>query len=278
MNDSLGRRALAGAAFVLLVIGAAYLGGLVFLFFALAVVALALREFFNLVRVAGYAPYRNLGTVLGLALPSCAFLFGSQALAAASAGVLLACLIATFARPGGRSVADSAVTALGVYYVGFLASHMVLLRESPSAAGLDYDEGFAVVMAAFAATWCSDTGAYLLGRALGRHKLWPEVSPGKTWEGAVAGLAGAVGGLALVRRLLGGPFGWPEMVPLGIALGAIGLAGDLIESALKRSVGWKDTGAIMPGHGGALDRFDSFLFVAPAVYYYLIASGYVTGF
>jgi phosphatidate cytidylyltransferase len=274
MNDSLDRRTIAGSAFVLLVIGLAYVGGLAFALFALVVLALGLREFFSLVRAGGYAPFGALGVILGLIIALCAFLFGPGGLAGASAGSLLACMAAPVFKRSERGFADAAVTAVGVFYVAFLGSHMILLRDGPRLVGISHSEGFAVVMSAFAATWCSDTSAYLVGRAVGRHKLMPAVSPGKTWEGAVAGLAGAVGGLALVRWLLDGPVPWPQMLPLGAGLGVVALIGDLVESSLKRSVGWKDTSKIIPGHGGVLDRFDSFLFVAPVLYYYLYALGF----
>jgi phosphatidate cytidylyltransferase len=278
MNDSLSRRTAAGSAFVLIVIGLAYVGGIVFLFFVLAVIGLALREFFSLVRAGRYAPFAILGTSLGLALAVCTFVFGPRGLAWSLAVALLACAAAPLLRRSKREFSDGAVTALGIFYVGFLGSHMVLLRGCSGTSDPPYDRGFAVLMAAFAATWCSDSGAYLVGSAVGKHKLIPAVSPGKSWEGAGAGLLGAVGGLALAHRVLGGPLAWPEIFPLGLVLGVIALIGDLVESALKRSVGWKDTAGIIPGHGGILDRFDSFLFVAPAVYYYLVAAGYVTAF
>lgn len=109
--------------------------------------------------------------------------------------------------------------------------------------------------------WANDTGAYLVGKPLGKHKLWPRISPGKSWEGFIGGMAAA----ALVA---GAVFGW-EWSAMGALIGALSTAGDLTESAWKRRLGLKDSGQLMPGHGGALDRFDGFLFAAPAYWAFM---------
>lgn len=108
--------------------------------------------------------------------------------------------------------------------------------------------------------WANDTGAYVVGKPLGRHKLWPRISPGKTWEGFAGGLVAA----AFVAGLI---FGW-SMMWMGAAIGALATAGDLTQSGWKRQLGIKDSGNLIPGHGGILDRFDGFLYAAPA--YWLI--------
>lgn len=109
--------------------------------------------------------------------------------------------------------------------------------------------------------WANDTGAYVVGKPLGKHKLWPRVSPGKSWEGFA-------GGLVASSLVAGGVFGW-EWSPLGALIGALSTAGDLTESAWKRRLGLKDSGQLMPGHGGALDRFDGFLYAAPAYWAFM---------
>jgi phosphatidate cytidylyltransferase len=129
--------------------------------------------------------------------------------------------------------------------------------------------GAALLFLAIGACWVTDAAAYLVGRKIGRHKLAPKISPGKTIEGGVAGLVGAV--------LFVGALGWWVGLPvwsaalLGGTLGVVGQLGDLFESWLKRRAGVKDSGALLPGHGGVLDRFDSLLFVAPVAYYWLRA-------
>jgi phosphatidate cytidylyltransferase len=117
-------------------------------------------------------------------------------------------------------------------------------------------------------TWFGDTGAYFAGRFLGKHKLFERVSPKKTWEGAIGGMVAAVGGAVLVTQLGLPKVGVHHAIILGVVVDAIGIVGDLVESMLKRAFGVKDSGWIMPGHGGILDRVDALLFTAPAVWLY----------
>jgi phosphatidate cytidylyltransferase len=121
----------------------------------------------------------------------------------------------------------------------------------------------------FIVIWSGDSFAYFAGKSLGRHKLAPVVSPNKTWEGAVAGfLFSIIAALACKATFLHG-LSWMDATALGALIGVVGQIGDLCESIVKRAVKVKDSGAILPGHGGMLDRVDSLLFGAPAMYYYL---------
>ncbi|WP_434381614.1 phosphatidate cytidylyltransferase [Melittangium boletus] len=129
-------------------------------------------------------------------------------------------------------------------------------------------DGMAWVFAALVITWANDTAAYFAGRFLGRHKLYPAVSPNKTWEGFFGGLVGSVGGM-FVSRLLFPVFTPMDCLFLGIFGGILGPIGDLCESMLKRAYGVKDSGRAIPGHGGVLDRIDALLFNAPLVFVYL---------
>lgn len=160
---------------------------------------------------------------------------------------------------------------IGMAYIGLLFSGFVLLRGLPGRIAVPLfgmaDRGAWLMILTAACVWATDTGAYLVGRAVGRHKLAPGVSPGKTVEGAFGGLAaGLVVGVVLGSAL-------HLSMRQGLAVGAIsavaGQLGDLFESALKREIGIKDFGHILPGHGGVLDRFDSLLFAVPLVYGYL---------
>jgi phosphatidate cytidylyltransferase len=143
-----------------------------------------------------------------------------------------------------------------------------MLRQLPASLGLPEAMGARLVFFAALVTWATDTGAYLFGVALGRHKLMPRISPRKTVEGAVGGLiaAGLVGWLC-TRGIT------PFLTPLagavtGVVAGVMGQLGDLVESMIKRDVGIKDSAELIPGHGGVLDRFDSLLFTVPVLYYY----------
>ncbi len=167
-------------------------------------------------------------------------------------------------------------TVFGAIYVGWLISHLVVLRGVHlGVPEIDLrhwnplgDPGASLVMLTFVGTWACDTGAYFLGRAFGKTKLAPKLSPNKTWEGAVGGF------LSSIVITLGA--GYIIHLPLvhSLALGALfGLftqLGDLSESTIKRELGIKDFGTLVPGHGGILDRFDSVLFTGPIAYYYAV--------
>jgi phosphatidate cytidylyltransferase len=154
---------------------------------------------------------------------------------------------------------------LGILYVGFFIAHVALLREQP--------DGWRWVLFTVYTAMGSDSGAYFAGRTWGRRKLLPAVSPSKTVEGALGGLAGAVV-VALLCRLVFFPLLGPrETVGVALAIAVLAALGDLGESALKRAFGTKDSGWIIPGHGGILDRLDSLLFpFVFAYYYYAVAA------
>jgi phosphatidate cytidylyltransferase len=130
-------------------------------------------------------------------------------------------------------------------------------------------EGLGWVIAALVITWSNDTSAYFAGRFLGRHKLYPEVSPNKTWEGFFGGMVGSVVGMFIARGFFFPMFTITDSLVLGILGGILGPLGDLVESMLKRAYGVKDSGRIIPGHGGVLDRIDALLFNAPLVFVYV---------
>jgi phosphatidate cytidylyltransferase len=154
-------------------------------------------------------------------------------------------------------------TMAGILYVGWLLSFLVALR---------LDAGRNWVFFVFFTTFGSDTAAFFVGRALGRHSLAPRISPKKTWEGAVAGVFGAVlvGLLFTLTTPLFLPIGYGQAVLLGLLVSVLGQFGDLAESLLKRNTGVKESGKLLPGHGGFLDRMDSVVFAGVVVYLYYI--------
>ena len=155
-----------------------------------------------------------------------------------------------------------AMTVAAAAYVGGLLFHAPLLRE--------LDQGLQWVLLLLAVTFATDTSAFFVGRALGRLPLAPAISPGKTLEGAVGGLAGAVLAAVIGVELLGLDLTMPETLVLGGLAGVAGQLGDLAESRLKRVAGVKDSGWLFPGHGGVLDRIDSIVFNLPVVYYFVL--------
>jgi phosphatidate cytidylyltransferase len=155
-------------------------------------------------------------------------------------------------------------TVAGILYVGWLLSYLVALR------GLD--DGRNWVLFVMFTTFGSDTTAFFTGRALGRHQLAPQISPGKTWEGAIGGILGAivVSLLFILPTVLNLPLSYGQAMLLGLLVSVSCQLGDLVESLLKRNMGKKDSGRLMPGHGGALDRIDSIIFAGIVVYYYVL--------
>jgi phosphatidate cytidylyltransferase len=165
-----------------------------------------------------------------------------------------------------QGLMDPAIAAFGPLYVGLCLGHLLPVRAMP--------EGEFLIFALFLITWAGDTGAYYAGTSLGRHKLAPAISPNKTIEGLAGGLVAAVLAASLAQVWFLPSLTNGDCVALGGLLTTAGLLGDLAESAMKRGAGVKDSGSLIPGHGGMLDRLDSLLFTAPAFYYYvLLAKG-----
>ena len=151
----------------------------------------------------------------------------------------------------------------GILTIGWvLGYHLIVLRSAESI-------GMHLIFLLCGTVWCSDTGAYLVGRAFGKHKLGTPVSPRKTVEGTIGGLViGTLIGAVLGGILLKGTFSWVSAAFIGLLLSVLGQLGDLSASLMKRTAGVKDSGAVIPGHGGFIDRCDSLIFSTPALYYY----------
>lgn len=249
------------------VVGLPILGALVlwreplpFFLFTLLVCALGLVEYTGMTLPGRPLTERAAVVAVGVALCSTLSTRPDLALVAGMAAVV-AIGILTLARPEEIPTASARLTAkgFGVFYLGGLLAALPLLhRREP--------HGSLWVIVALAVTFANDTGAYFVGRALGRHKLAPLVSPGKSVEGAVGGLCAGLGFMFAARATF-----FPALTALDAALiggvgGIVGPAGDLMESLLKRSAGVKDSGRLIPGHGGMLDRIDAVLFVSAYVY------------
>ena len=221
---------------------------------------IALNELLVLLRKAGWRPLRFAGLVWGAGLVGAAAIDGWAVLLALAAGAVATLAAAIVTRRSLESVGDWIISSAGVAYVALPLAALVLLRTG--------DAGLEWLIAAFAITFATDTGAYAVGRVIGRHKMSPSISPGKTWEGAAGGLAACIGAtVGLVALLDDLPTVYWAAVVLGGAVGTIAQVGDLLESKLKRLAGAKDSGALIPGHGGLLDRLDSLVLVFPLVYY-----------
>jgi phosphatidate cytidylyltransferase len=154
-------------------------------------------------------------------------------------------------------------TVTGIVYAGLLLSYLALFKRLHQGT-----EGGHLVVLVLLIAWISDTGAYFAGRFLGKSKLYEAVSPKKTWAGAWGGLAGSIAGVVAMKLLFLHQLTWLDVALIAIPGGILGQLGDLAESLIKRSTGVKDSGALLPGHGGILDRIDAVLFIAPYVYAY----------
>lgn len=250
------------------VLGAVWAGG--WWLFALVTVAalVAVHEFVQMARpLRPLAPAAYVGVVLGL-------------LGAEKGGVVwllggfLTCFVAAFmlnAVSSTRAPATAAVgsTVLGAAWIGFGLGHLILLREL-------HDKGRLVAFTVLLTVFAADTFAYFGGRLLGRHKMAPTLSPGKTWEGFVIGsIVGMfVSFVALYQERDTYLVMWQAVV-LGLAVVLAAAAGDLFESMLKRDLQVKDTGSLLGGHGGVLDRIDALLFASAAAFYLVLGFGYV---
>lgn len=179
----------------------------------------------------------------------------------------------TFLRPVDQIISDAAASIFCLVYIGLTLTALPTLHEQSN--------GPSLVTFLLCVVWAGDITALYVGRAWGRHKLAPRLSPGKTWEGTIASLAGSVAvaaGLVALSTLLESlnsarlfyPDGYAFWLPIAAGINVAAQAGDLVESALKRSAGVKDSGSLLPGHGGILDRIDALLLAAPVLWYVLV--------
>lgn len=250
-----------------------YLGGPALVALVGVISGIAVWEFYRLARAAGAEPFDGAGITLVALLPVALYAaeVGLLRLPFTLASVLAIGILAAaiwLRAPAQRPILSVAVTVFGIIYAGQL-SYLYGLRYHPYAIGAG--AGAALVALPLVTTWATDTGAYFIGRALGRSLLAPSISPKKTWAGAVGGLVIAVVvAVAYVNYVLA-PAARLTMTPSAIvAFGALtsiaAQIGDIAESLLKREAGVKDSSSIIPGHGGVLDRFDGLFFVLPVSY------------
>jgi phosphatidate cytidylyltransferase len=265
----LGRRVAVAAVGIPVVLAALWFGGWALGVLIAVCAVLATLELYRLAQPQGIQPFAMTGAAASGAIVLLATAFptpgqaASPVLAVLIAVALIALAASVFVRwPGGEPLASVAITLLGPVYVGCALAFAVFLRSLP---------GLGFVLLPLVAVWVGDSAAYFAGRAWGKAKLFPAASPGKTVVGGVAGLIGSALAGSLVAALALTRVPGPGVSALGGALiGAlVGVAaplGDVAESVLKREAGVKDSGRLLPGHGGMLDRIDSLLFAFPIAY------------
>lgn len=224
---------------------------------------IATYEFYQMVAAAKVPPltyFGLIGTLVFILSP----LFELSRPLILSLVVVLSLILLLAHRQKEQAFASWAWTMAGILYLGWLLSYLVALR------GLE--DGRNWVLFAFFVTFATDTSAFFIGRALGRHRLAPKISPAKTWEGAIAGVIGAViiSQLFVLATPLVLPLTWWQAILLGLVVSVFCQLGDLVESLFKRNMEAKEAGRMFPGHGGSLDRLDSIIFAGIVVYYYVI--------
>lgn len=242
-----------------------YFGGLPFLALILILALIAVNEFYNLMIKKGYFPAYYVGNLITVFFIVFAY-YGlkrnwepahSAILTLAAAAALIA---GVFLKREKDTIVDVAVTILGMIYVGWFFSYLIFIRALTEHGGFLFFLLFTV--------WAADVAAYLAGKVFGHTPLLPSISPRKTWEGAVAGFLVCLAAAAIFSQTAQLEIG--HALILGALIGIFGQVSDLIESLIKREAGAKDSSNLLPGHGGVLDRIDSFILTAPLMYYYLI--------
>ena len=286
-------------------------GGAPFAGFAILLSLLAWHEYSSAFRRAGVITTYIFGALALILLVCCAWLGNVEELLAVLTVSMMLIFLLTVILRGSTRPTDACVSVAGIMYIGLPFAHLVFLRfltDEPQAGetvttvneiatnnatifdkldigkyldflptidlslNVNVDAGCALVWVLFACTWASDTFAYFVGSAIGSHKLASSISPNKTVEGFLGSIVGTILTAVIVGTMI---FGLPliKMAIAGFILALAATLGDLVESVLKRFAGIKDSGFFLPGHGGALDRFDSILYTAPVFYYFVILAG-----
>lgn len=305
--ESLIKRIVVAAVAIPLIIIATLWGSYWFFLLIALISSISLHEFYGLMRKKGAYPLVSLGLLTGL-LVNITFIYERlqievyqffmnygfplrmfsqlQLLLVIEILFVLVVIVIELFRSKGSASLNIATTIAGVMVISLCFGTLIRLRElfpfgfpvhqfmgSTFASDdqlLQINEwGGYTVISLFVSIWVCDTAAYFAGSSFGKHKLFPRVSPGKTWEGAIAGLIGAVATMILAQNFFLGYLSMAHALVLGTFVGVFGQMGDLVESRMKRDAEVKDSSSLIPGHGGVYDRFDSLVFLAPIVYIYI---------
>lgn len=252
-----------------------YPGGMPFAALVGAVSLIAAHEFYHGVRRLGALPVEPVGLLAVVLFVVSARTYEIKEISSIFPAVLTLLLIVSFCveliRRKRAPLVNVGATVLGAIYVGWLMMHLVVLRGIHGTIRVGHyteETGAWLVMFTLICTWACDTGAFFVGRFCGKTKIAPNLSPNKTFEGSMGGFFGSLIAALITGWVIKLP--WHHTLALGSLFGVLCQLGDLSESAIKREIGVKDFGNVMPGHGGMLDRIDSLLFAAPVMYYYVV--------
>lgn len=249
-------------------LGLSYIGEIPFLIFVLAIGLVSFYEFSIMVENKNIFICKLIGfiSVALMILNAYFHLFTLDILFLTIIPLLL--FIELF-RDKESAINNISATLLGIFYMGFFSSTLIGIREFYTDIPFSYYNGGYIVITIFITLWMTDSAAYFIGTAIGKHKLFPRVSPNKSWEGAIAGFVFAIITLVDIKVFLFTFLSWTDVIAFSVIIGVFGQIGDLVESLIKRDAGVKDSSNLVPGHGGIFDRFDSLLFSAPLIFLYL---------
>lgn len=248
-----------------ILVSCVYFGGVAILLLILALALLSLNEFYNMMRTKGFSPAYWVGNFFTIFFIVFAYYALKKNWEPAHSAIFTGAALATmlsvlFLKRPKNAIADVSVTLMGMIYIGWFFSYFLFIRA--------LTERGAYLLFMMGTIWALDIVAFLVGTALGKHKLIPSVSPKKSIEGAVAGFIFCLIAAGVFGYYAG--FDMTHSLILGAVIGIVAQLSDLFESLIKRDAGVKDSSNLVPGHGGVLDRMDSFILAAPVFYYYLV--------
>jgi phosphatidate cytidylyltransferase len=267
--STLGRRVLVSVFGIPVVLGSMAIGRLALPILSTVIELFAIWELIKLAEKKNFSPLPWPSFVMIPLLNADLYFRNGQDVPWIAVGFILVSLMWELFRDKPHAIANVSVSMFGAFYMSLFSS-FILIRELPARNGFRYSSGAWLLLMVFISMWVCDTAAYFVGSSFGKHRLFQRVSPKKTWEGAIAGFATAIGMAVLLQKLWLPEISSVHAVVIGTIVGIFGQTSDLVESLLKRDAGVKDSSNLLPGHGGMLDRFDSPLLVGPIVYGYLL--------
>ena len=263
-----------------------YLGGIAFLLFILGIMVIGIVEYYDIIAASRFKPNKYLIIIGSVAIGIGAYICSFFLMLLFTMVVIIYMIFQLRKNDFTHVIKIFGIALFPLIYFGWFLSHGIMLRNigeigvissySLENLGLN-DPGFFFLVLVFACTFMNDTGAYFAGKNFGRKKLSPNISPGKTVEGTIGGLLASVVTAFVFNLIFSSPLSFIWVIIFGLLLGISAVLGDLLESSIKRGGGVKDSGGIVPGHGGILDRFDSFFLVFPVAYYLTIFFYYFKG-
>ncbi|MCJ7508296.1 MAG: phosphatidate cytidylyltransferase, partial [candidate division Zixibacteria bacterium] len=258
------------AIFIPIIFVLVLIGNIPFLVFIELLVVAGIFEFCKIVEVKEISLPKLAFVLIGMIFPICSyFLRGMGFLSLIVMSFVVIALLLVLAGKVERGIGKISSFVFGTIYIPLGFSFLILIRQLPFWYGENYKMGALWIIFVLLSIWSCDTFAYFVGVAIGKHPLSSQISPKKTWEGAIAGFLGAILVAPLCYFVFFKEAPLAHLLVISVIIGIFGQIGDLLESLLKRDANVKDASKLIPGHGGVLDRFDSLLFVSPIIYIYL---------